>query len=368
MNAASRTTVRSFELRSFRNLEQVAIEPASRFNLVYGNNGHGKTSLIEALYVACTTKSFRTSKLAEAIQQGSEQASMRASVETLGTRRTLTAKVAPRGRSFLLDGKRPRRSLDYARATPVIAFHPGDLSLASGPASFRRGLLDRILVHEDPGGSDARLDYQRAVRERQRILAETGTAARELEAYEVIMARHGARLQAGRKQAAERLGEAAVAAFQRMIAAPLDLEVSFEEGGTEDETRFVEELVQRRRRDLGRGAATFGPHRDELALSLGGRRVRTHASQGQQRLATLALKFAELILVRSATGAEPLLLLDDVSSELDSDRTNAVFSFLSESQSQIFVTTTRPDLFSEVLADSPDRADFEVQNGRIRAV
>lgn len=366
MGAASRTMVRAFELRAFRNLTHAHMEPAPRFNLIHGNNGHGKTSLIEALYVACTTKSFRTSRLTDAVQSGATGASIQAVVETLGTRRQLAAKVGLRGRSFQLDGKRPRRSIDYARATPVIAFHPGDLSLASGPASFRRGLLDRVLVHEDPGAAEARLDYQKAVRVRQRILAERGSGARELDAYEELIAGHGARLSHGRERAARQMAESAVTAFARMVSARLELRVEFEPGGTTDLARFRTELRTRRQRDSARGAATFGPHRDELSLWLEGRLIRSHASQGQQRLTTLALKFAELTLVREATGVEPLLLLDDVSSELDSERTDALFSFLADTRSQIFVTTTRPDLFSSILAGSDERANFAVEEGLIR--
>jgi DNA replication and repair protein RecF len=128
---------------------------------------------------------------------------------------------------------------------------------------------------------------------------------------------------------------------------------------------FARELREGRTRDLHRGTASFGPHRDELHLVIDGRPARSHASQGQQRLLTLSLKMAELTCVREVTGLEPMLLLDDVSSELDPERTQAVFELLRESRSQIFVTTTRPELFTNVSLKGPLRADFLVQNGSL---
>jgi DNA replication and repair protein RecF len=149
--------------------------------------------------------------------------------------------------------------------------------------------------------------------------------------------------------------------------APKDLGVSMEyvPGGTDDVERFRRELSARRGRDLQRGAMTFGPQRDEVLFRVGGRPARTHASQGQQRLLTLAVKVAELGCVKEATGLEPILLLDDVSSELDPDRTESVFQFLRRTSSQVFVTTTRPELFDGVEMDPSQRANFRMQKGRL---
>ncbi len=358
-----RTSVRRLRLRDFRNLASADVVPAPRFNLVYGDNGHGKTSLIEALYLLCTTKSFRCQKLGETIRQGADQALLHGEIESFGLRRELRAQVGHRGRSFLVDGKRPKRHLDYALKAPVIAFHPGDLSLASGPAAGRRTLLDRVLLHQDPGGADARLSYQKALRDRQKLLAEKGVRAPELDAYEAVCATHGARLARGRAHAASSVIDALGPSFSEMAAPGLVCRSVYEPGGTSDVAVFASELASRRLKDLHRRAATFGPQRDELSFSIDGRPARSHASQGQQRLLTLAMKMAELSCVREVTGVEPMLLLDDVSSELDPERTHAVFELLRHSASQIFVTTTRPELFSEVSLKGEDRADFRVENG-----
>ncbi len=364
------TILRRLALSDFRNLTQVAFEPAPRLNLIYGDNGHGKTSLIEALYVLATTRSFRSTKLLETIREGTEQARLKAEVESFGLRRELQATIGSRSRSFLIDGKRPKRAIDYALKTPVIAFHPGDLQLVSGPASCRRTLLDRVLLYLDPGAADARLHYQKALRDRQKLISESGAQARgaqaaHLDAIEQVVARHGARFAQGRKESAERVIEALGPAFERMAAPGLCCVPTYEAGGLEDKEHFAQQLLERRSKDFFRGAATFGPQRDELHLSLEGRTARSHASQGQQRLLTLSLKMAELSCVREVTGMEPMLLLDDVSSELDHERTTAVFNFLKEARNQIFVTTTRPELFSNVTLEDSLRADFRVLSGQL---
>lgn len=365
---SGRIVVDRLSLENFRNIESAVLEPARRFNLLYGDNGHGKTSLIEALYVLCTTRSFRTSHLGEVVRRSAVEARIACRAEALGLPREQRAVVSTRGRSFLADGKRPKRALDYARLLPVVAFHPGDLTLASGPAGARRTLLDRVGLHVDPAGVEARLLYQEAQRARQKALVERGTRALELDAYESVMALHGGRFSVFRRRAAEAVERALVPAFSRMASADLAVGLSFVPGGTEDPAAFAKELLARRPRDIARGAATFGPHRAELDLTLGGASARTFASQGQQRLLALALKLAELRAVAEATGLEPILLLDDVSSELDPERTRAVFSLLNESRSQVFVTTTRAELFDTVRPEAGERADFRVVGGRVTRV
>ncbi len=364
-NSHGNVIIQNLRLRQFRNLSEISFEPAPRLNLIFGDNGHGKTSLIEALYILATTQSFRSSKLGETIQDGKESAQIKGLVQSFGLTRELKATVSARGRSFLLDGKSPKRRLDYALQTPVIAFHPGDLLLVNGPASHRRTLLDRVMIYQDPTGSDARIFYKKALRDRQKILAERGIRARELDAYEEVIARYGARYCQGRSRAAQTIVEALGPTFQRMADPHLQCVTVYEPGGVQEEAVFLKELQTRRQKDLMRGAATFGPQKDEIFMELDGRPARSHGSQGQQRLLTLAMKLAELHCVREITHMEPMLLLDDVSSELDPLRTAAVFEFLKEAKSQIFVTTTRRELFSEVRHQEGLRKDFEVREGAL---
>ncbi|HEY5374856.1 MAG TPA: DNA replication and repair protein RecF, partial [Polyangiaceae bacterium] len=217
----------------------------------------------------------------------------------------------------------------------------------------------------DPASSDARLRYTRALKERKVALDLRGPTARELEPFEQVMAEHGARFARARAEAAERLILALAPAFLRMAQPGLELRAKYKAGGSQDVSEFVTELFQRRQRDTRQRAASYGPQRDEIQLVVDGRSARHHASQGQQRILTLALKVAELECIRDARRAHPVLLLDDVSSELDPARTGAVYDFLRETQSQVFVTTTRPELFPTPGVSGAVRADWQLVSGAL---
>jgi len=362
---AGRVLIERLTVERFRNITAASLEPAPRLNLLHGPNGHGKTSLIEALYVLATTKSFRTSHLGETIQSGQANARIAARIQALGLGRDQAALLGPRSRTFAIDGKPARRHLDYAIHTPVIAFHPGDLGLCNGPASGRRTLLARLMLYLDPAGAEAAQAYRIAQRQRQELLARFGGHTAELHAFETVMAERGARLAAGHARVAERVRIAFGESMQRMAPSSLEVGLRHLEQGTTDPARFLAELERRRSIDAKRGTATFGPQRDDLLLLLDGRPARSHASQGQQRLMTLGLKLAELEVVRGVTDQEPILLLDDVSSELDEERLAAVFSFLEGTQSQVFVTTTRPELFDAVVIGQGQRQSFRLDGGAL---
>lgn len=350
----------------FRNIDHLDIEPVRRLNVISGDNGQGKTSLLEAIYVVATTRSFRTQRLRDVVCERSSRAVITAKVDSRGESRVLRASIGGAKRSFEVDGKRPERLTDYALNHPVVVFHPGDLNLVGGAAEGRRTLLDRIALFADPVSMDALRQYRRAIKSRQRVLEQRGERAPELDALEAVAARQGARVARGRAESAALFQPRIERVFAGMGRHDLALTVRYEAAGTPHEDEFRRELATRRTQDLRRRSASFGPQRDDLSIALDGLPSRSHASQGQQRLITLALKLAELDCVSAATRLEPVLLLDDVSSELDEERTHAVFDYLRDTESQVFVTTTRPELFVTPSLAS-ERADFRLTAGRIEA-
>jgi DNA replication and repair protein RecF len=264
-----------------------------------------------------------------------------------------------------IDGKRPRTLVEYASRTPVIVFHPGDTALPAGGGAERRRLLDRIALHLAPGSLEELDRYTRACRERQRALDERGPAARDLEEWEALMVRHGLAVRTVREETSRRLAAAAERVFLRVLVPGLPLKVSYAPGAPEGPDEYLAALRQARPGDCRRGSASIGPHRDDLALVLGGQRVRGIASQGQQRLVVLALKAAEIDVIEELRGVRPILLLDDVSSELDRSRTAALFEFVGLQAGQLFLTTTRPELIDTSASPREDRRDFRVVGGAV---
>lgn len=365
--SVSKLLVTRLALRDFRNIAELALEPAPRFNVIAGDNGQGKTSLLEALYAVATSRSFRTDRLKELRRDGAAFARVDAQITERDQPRAQRITVSDAGRAVLIDEQRPEGLAAYAIRTPVVVFHPGDLELTMGGAATRRDLLDRVALFTDPSIGDDRQRYRQALRERQRVLELRGEHAPELAAYETLAARHGARLGQGRKAAAELLAEDAEPGFRRLVASDLAFGMRYEPGGALDAAVLEAELIRRRSADRRRKLATFGPHKDDLELVIDGRPARKHASQGQHRILSLTLKLAELAAIRRARGAHPLLLLDDVSSELDPTRIGAVYEFLSGCESQVFVTTTRPELFQTPGASAAERHDYRLERGALVA-
>jgi len=361
-------------VRDLRNLNRVDLEPAPRLNVISGNNGHGKTSLLEAIYFVATSRSFRTHRAADLVRHAAAAAAVTARFVELGEEgsspaREQSAATEGKGCVVRVDGNRPASLSEYATRSPVIAFHPDEMVLSSGPAAGRRTLLDRLALFISPASSDHRARYARALKARQQLLrrAEGGSLeTSEIEAFEELCAVHGAALTRARAGAAEALTHQLLPAFGRIAAPELGLDARFAPGGAADPDEARAELRRHRRRDAHRPSPGFGPHRDDLELTFDGHPVRAVGSQGQHRALTLALKAAETSAIATVRGIEPILLLDDVSSELDPDRTAALFTFLGLAHGQIFLTTTRRDLIVTPGVAPGDRRDFRVESGVLR--
>ncbi|MCU0690001.1 MAG: DNA replication and repair protein RecF [Polyangiaceae bacterium] len=353
------------EVRNLRNLEHVELLFDYTTNVVCGDNGQGKTSLLEAVYLAATSRSFRTHRLREIVRHGSEAAIVRARVhDSLGPREHLVA-ISPNQRVVKVDDQRPESIAAFAVRTPVVVFHPGELTLTMGPAAMRRTLLDRVALFVDPSGHAAGQAHKQAMRARQRLLQTSTGTSRALEAYEHVMAEQGALWTRRRREAADLLLRAARAAFERMAPAGTSLAIRYEPSGGEDASAIRRRLATAREADRRRASACVGPHRDELVFELDGRLARTEASQGQHRLLTLSLKIAEMDCIRAVRGMNPLLLLDDVSSELDASRNEAFFELLGTRRDQVFLTTTRPEMLPVFEQKLGGAKVFELRAGQV---
>lgn len=361
--------IEGVQVRSFRNLSAVDVELGARFNVVAGANGQGKTNLLEALYVLGTSKSFRSSKMTDVVAFSGELASVRARIVEDGEARVQSVGIKAGARMVRIDDKRPPTLAAYAVRTPIVVFHPGEIALSMGASTERRRLLDRTALYLSPSAMMELESYTKAVRSRQRTLEMRGVNASDLGEWETLAVKHGLALMGHRADAAERLSERAREAFRRIAAPDLTLHAAYAPGAPREEESFRAALHESRPRDLRRGSATVGPHRDDLSLSIASdatgvpHPVRGVASQGQHRAVTLALKSAEIDVIGAARGVRPILLLDDVSSELDRERTAALFAFLRDQEGQVVLTTTRPELIDT--GKDAERRDFTIDAGVI---
>jgi DNA replication and repair protein RecF len=349
-----------------RNLLPLVAEFGPRFNVLYGDNGQGKTNLLEALYVLCTTRSFRAARLAELTAHTATEPSF-ISGDFQDGALTREQRVTFRAGNTLVrvDGKRPSTLAAYATLSPAVVFHPGELQLSAGPSSLRRKLLDRVALYMDPSSLHHAERYGRAQRERQRTLTIRGAGSPDLSAWEALMVEHGIAVMLARSRAADLLTVHAQRAFERIAAPNLQLAVTLQSTATIVASEYAAALHANRERDVRRGSASIGPHRDDLHIELDGHAARSTASQGQHRAIVLALKAGEISVIGQVRGMRPILLLDDVSSELDPERTAAFFGFLAGEIGQVFLTTTRREL---IATGSGERSDFWVREGSLTKV
>ncbi|MFH0903288.1 MAG: DNA replication and repair protein RecF, partial [Pseudomonadota bacterium] len=297
----ARLALRQLVIAQLRNLEQVCFEPVPRLNVISGANGQGKTSILEAIYLLLTSKSFRTPRSKELIRLGQTIASVRAVVVEHWQNEAITREqsvgLQASTKLVRLDGEPPISLAHYATRSPVVLFDPHQLVLSTGPAAPRRTLLDRLTLFTHPQLAPHRSHYVRALKGRQRLLADRYPRIEqcsELDAYETLLAEHGAAITRARTEAALRLADRVREAFGHIATDGLSLEVAYAAAGSDNPAHACQELYGARSRDARCKRAAFGPHRDDLVLSLAGQPARVVASQGQHRMITLALKVAEM--------------------------------------------------------------------------
>ncbi len=358
--------VTRLRIRDFRNLADVEIEPHSRFNVLEGDNGQGKTNLLESLFWLATLRPLRATRLRELVRWGSEGGRVEGVVEHEGLEHRLAVRVQKGERTAEREGK-TARAADYFGALAVVVFVPDDVGLVRGPPEDRRRFLDRAIFTGRPVHLADVLAYRRALGGRNRLLRD-GADALLFDAYEEALSEAGARLHVARADYVERLAPGFVRAFAAIVGDETTVDLVYRPGidpaGAAPAQAFADAWRDGRDHDRHRGFTQRGPHTADLVLRLVGRPARTYASQGQQRAMVLALKIAEIELLEEATGTAPVLLLDDVSSELDPRRNARLFEFLEGFGGQVFITTTD----ASFLRIETERRVWRVDGGIVTAL
>lgn len=356
--------VERLTVSAFRNLAEGSLALGDGITLLHGSNGAGKTNLLESLYFGLTGASCRTRNRREAIAFEEDLARVEVTVARDGERASFLAAISRDGsRRHLLDGSPLPPGTGLLRRPALAVFMPDRLGLVKGGPGPRRSHLDHLVAALWPARAETPRRYARALAQRNRLLARirADSIGRDsLDAWDRELATEGCELIAARREAVEWLsepfgrsaGELGLAGGAKLAYRPRS--EAREPSALESELRAVRET------DIARGHSTHGPHLDEVEIGIEGRLARRFASQGEQRIALLALLFAERELIIAERGAAPLMMLDDVMSELDGERRELLTAKVA-GEGQTLITATHPAQVPDVAA----RTEVAVEGGRL---
>jgi DNA replication and repair protein RecF len=358
----------SLEVHNFRNL-QGEISCGRYLNIIFGDNGQGKTNWLEAIYLLSTTKSFRTARLGDAMRFGEEMAFVRGEVrQSAGISRKLQVTLEGTAKSLTVNGKKETVSR-YLGQLHSVVFNADEIETVRGTPEHRRKFLDAGIVGVYPAYVQTLSDYNRVIRQKNALLqsAQENSFSLEkttemLEIWNDQLVALAARIHKARVRYVDRLSEVLQKKlFQREEVAIRYLSSLEGKGDLADYPALLAERLKIRvQAELASGHALIGPHRDDLEIHFDGRDLRSFGSSGQQRSALLLLQLANLSVYHSQHNEYPLFLLDDIDAELDYKRIGQLLEYLSD-KTQTFVTTSK-DSFIERF--SSNASVFRISDGR----
>lgn len=358
--------VRTLTLESFRNYATLDIDLSPGFNVLSGPNAQGKTNVLEALYVLSTTRLLRGQRDTEAVREGDQRASISAETIEGRTRVGITIERGSRKRASL-NGLNLPRAADVIGRLPCVSVSSEDMQIVRGEPSDRRLFLDLELSGLYPGYLRHLTMYKRALEQRNALLRDSRdryVSGALYEPWELQMAEHGSALRTARQTFVARLSGTTGRTHARMGSGEvLSVRYMCKDEAT-DCGRLEEALAGSRQVDAARGGTSVGPHRDDLSIDIDDREARLFGSQGQQRTSVIAIKLATLEVAREELGAAPMLLLDDILSDLDEKRRALLVDIVLENASQVVLTCTEAEAAGRRILDQAQL--FEVWAGTVR--
>ncbi len=360
--------LRDIRVRGWRNLRAEGLALARRVTVLFGKNGQGKSNFLEAVYYAITFRSFRTSSIGDVIGWDGDRSEIEAKITLHGLERTLRVEIVVGKKRTTLDGKTVRRDSESLQGAGVVIFGPDDLRLPKAAAAERRRAIDRAVFAVQRTYFREAVDFERALKARNGLLRRGELSRDLLESYDETLARTGARIVVRRRNLVGELAPTVAVVFAQIhgdLPAQIryrshpQVEAAESEGEIEHALRAG--LEAERANDVRRGFTGFGPQTDDMEMLLGDRPAREHGSQGQIRSLVLAFKIGELRYAEARNGETPVLLLDDVASELDQERRTRLFETISAMACQTLITVTE----REHLPELPERSDWRVSGGHI---
>lgn len=338
--------VEELSLNGFRNLSPLLFSPSSGVNVIYGKNGQGKTNLLEALWLFTGGRSFRGAKDRELVAFGGKGASLKLRFFSEERSQEFELSLREGKRFFSLNGVKKRASSQIVGSFCAVIFSPEHLSLVKGGPGERRQFIDAALCQSQPSYAGALSRYNRTLFQRNALLKDIPRhpeLSDTLEIWDNRLAELGEILSKERMRYTKELEIEAKSAYEGISGGKEQLELSYEPGY---EGNLREALFSFQKEDMRFGFTSAGPHRGDVSIAVNGVSARSFASQGQQRSAVLALKLAEARMLKKACGEEPVILLDDVLSELDDGRQEYLLNCLEGRQ--VFITCCAPEISQRI--------------------
>lgn len=361
------------ELRNYRNYRELVLEFPNRLNIFLGENAQGKTNLLESIYVLALTRSHRTSSEQELIGWQDDFAQIRGRIERGTSELELELLLTKKGRKSKVNHIEQKKLSSYIGQLNVILFAPEDLSLVKGSPQIRRRFIDMELGQINPVYLYDLAQYQQTLKQRNLYLKQLSEKKQTDEIYLDILTEQlvdfGSKVLANRLKFIKKLEywsndlHGKITNQKEELTIEYDASISLDSEETEEiRTVFLSELQKNRKREIFKGNTFLGPHRDDLIFKVNQQNVQTYGSQGQQRTTALSVKLAEIDLMKEETGEYPILLLDDVMSELDDSRQIHLLETI-ENKVQTFLTTTTLNHVKGKMTVHPDI--FYVHQGQI---
>ena len=361
--------VTALHLKNFRNYADLTLALSSGINIFLGANAQGKTNILEAICYASLGRSHRTHQDSDLIRFSEPAGILQLAFSRRDVPSRIDIQLPRKGRRKLLLNGQSIRPKDLVGTLNTVLFSPEDLFLIKGAPAGRRHFLDSEISQASPAYYHELLTFGRLLQQRNTLLKrirERHSAPNLLAPWDPQLAASAARITKKRQEAVKKLHMLANLMQRKISNSKENLSLTYEIHGLEEvtenlETWYNKKLEERHELDILRGVTSVGPHRDDLAMTVNGIDLRAYGSQGQQRTGALALKLAELEFLRSETGEYPILPLDDVMSELDASRREALLAFLQREHIQTIITATDAAYFP--------RDDFgtvyHVENGNV---
>lgn len=357
--------VKSLTLLNYRNYKNESFIFHNNFNLIIGQNGHGKTNLLEAINVLCKFKPFRKTNLAEIINFGSDQTRLKGEIQNKGNLNEINIQLLNNSKIIKVNNKIVYKTTKYSNLNKLVTFLPQEIELIKGSAANRRNYLDLMITNLDPEHLVDSKNYYKILKQRNALLAKPPKDSYSLlEVWNEKISEPAERITKRRIKFINKLSPL-IAKYYSKISGTGDL-INIEYKPQFEITSnyaddYISSLQQNLKKDISRKFTTTGPHRDQIIFNINGEDSSKFASQGESKSLVLSVKSSEIELYRELSGEYPILILDDVSSELDDMRKSYYSQLLNDYSGQIFVTTAN---LEPVFKRNANKI-FHIESGKI---